>query len=148
MNLIKSLAISLGLMLLLSGALVTVNAQPLKVTILNLDPVASSVVATGDEVTFTGTLTLADGSGVGNVTVNIMEERDARLTVLTTTETDGNGAFTATWIADIADPANDRIMSVFATFDGLPGYGASKSGKQSLKVAIQDMQVSFTFDKP
>ncbi|GEM_PF-4972972 len=146
--LIKSLAISFGIMLLLSGALVTVNAQPLKVTLLTLDPVASSVVATGDEVTFTGTLTTATGAGVGNVTVNIMEERDAKLTVLTTAETDGNGAFVTTWIADIADPANDRIMSVFATFDGLPGYGASKSGKQSLKVAIQDMKVSFTFDKP
>ena len=148
MNLIKSLAISLGIMLLLSGAFVTVNAQPLKVTLLNLDPVASSIVATGDEVTFTGTLTTASGSGIANVTVNIIEERDARLTVLTTTETDGNGAFVATWIADIADPEEDRIMSVFATFDGLPGYGASKSGKQTVKVAIQDMKVSFTFDKP
>lgn len=147
MNLIKSLAISLGIMLLLSGALVATNAQPLKVTILGLDPVVS-VVATGDEVTFTGTLTLADGAGVANVTVNIIEERDARLTVLATAETDGNGAFVTTWMADIADPANDRIMSVFATFDGSSGYGAAKSGKVPLKVAIQDMKVSFTFDKP
>ncbi len=147
MNLIKSLAISFGMMLLLSGAFVMVNAQPLKVTILALDPVASSVVETGDEVTFTGTLTTATGAGVANVTVNIIEERDARLTVLTTTETDGSGAFLATWIADIADPAQDRIMSVFATFDGLSSYGAAKSGKQTVKVAIQDMQVSFKFDK-
>ena len=146
--LIKSLAISIGMMLLLSGASVTVNGQPLKVTILALDPVALPVVATGDEVTFTGTLTTATGAGVANVTVNIIEERDARLTVLTTTETDGNGAFVTTWIADIADPAEDRIMSVFATFDSLSSYGASKSGKQTIKVAIQDMQVSFKFDKP
>jgi hypothetical protein len=136
------------MMLLLSGVLVTANAQPLKVTLLSLDTVATSVVATGDEVTFTGTLALADGSGVGNVTVNIIEERDAKLTVLTTAETDGNGAFITTWIADVADTAQDRIMSVFAAFDGISGYGASKSGKQTIKVAIQDMQVSFTFDKP
>ena len=148
MNLIKSLAISLGIMLLLSGAFAAVNAQPLKVTLLALDLVVSPVVATGDVVTFTGILTLANGAGVSNVTVNIIEERDARLTTLTTAETDGNGAFITTWIADIADPANDRIMSVFATFDGSPGYGAAKSGKQAVKVAIQDMQVSFKFDKP
>lgn len=148
MNLIKSLAISLGIMMVLSGTLVTAIAQPLKITLLALDSV-TSVVATGDEVTFSGTLTTADGNGIGNVNVKIFEERDAKFTVLTTAMTDENGVFVATWIADIDidKPADDRIMSVFATFDGAPGYGASKSGKQTLKVAIQDLKVSFTFDK-
>ena len=145
-NLIKSLAISLGVLLLLSGVLVTSNAQPVALTFLALDPIPS-VVATGDEVTFTGTLTTLEGKGLANMTINIVEERKAGFNVLATAATDENGAFATTWIADVDDPARDRIMTVFASFNGAPGYAGAKSSTTGMRVAIQTMKVSFTFDK-
>jgi len=145
-NLIKSLAISLGTLLLLSGALVTANAQPVALTFLILDPIPS-VVATGDEVSFTGTLTTIQGKGLADMTIKIVEERAAGSNVLATATTDENGAFATTWIADLDNPARDRIMSVSASFSGAPGYSAAKSSTAGLRVAIQNMKVSFTFDK-
>lgn len=149
-KLIKSLAISLGTLLLLSGAFVTTNAQQTTITLVTLEPFPS-VVAVGDEVRFTGTLTAIDGKGLADMTIKIIELRSgtAGTNVLATTKTDNNGSFSTTWIADL-DPNNltrDRIMVVFASFDGAPSYSASKSRTSGLTVAIQDMKVSFTFDK-
>lgn len=146
MKLTKSLAISLGTLLLLSGALVTTSAQPVKLTFLTLDPIPS-VVATGDEVSFTGTLTTIEGTGLADMTIEIREERTGGINVLATATTDENGAFAATWIADLADPARDRIMKVFAAFSGAPGYSAATSSMLGMRVAIQPMKVSITFDK-
>jgi len=145
-KLIKSLAISLGTLLLLSGALVTTNAQPVTLTFVTLDPIPA-VVATGDEVSFTGTLTTTQGMGLADMTIYIVEARPSGSNVLATATTDESGAFATTWIADLADPARDRIMTVFASFSGAPGYSASKSSTVGMRVAIQNMKVSFTFDK-
>ncbi len=160
MNLIKSLAISLGALLLLSGALVTTNAQTTPLTLLTLDSVPR-VVGTGDEVTFTGMLTTLDGKPVADMAINIIEQRSgtAAPDVLITATTDEKGMYNATWTADIAGPTttalppsavptqeNDRVMVVWASFSGAPGFAASKSTTQGMTVAIQNMKVSFTFD--
>jgi len=159
-NLIKSLAISLGALLLLSGALLTTNAQITPLTLLTLDPVPK-VVGTGDKVTFTGILTTLDGKPVANRTINIIEHRSGTVApdVLVTAKTDEKGMYNATWTADIAGPTttalppsavptqeNDREMVVWASFDGAPDFAASKSTTQGMTVAIQAMKVSFTFD--
>ncbi len=141
----KSLAISLGTMLLLSGVLVA-NAQPVTITFLSLD-VATAEVATGDEVLFSGTLTDIDGNGLAEKTVRIDEERATGSNVLVTAVTDENGAFTATWTADLDNPAKDRLMSISAVFAGEGQYAAAKSGRVGLKVAIQPMKVSISLDK-
>ncbi len=145
MNLLKSLAISMGV-LLLSGVLATADAQPLTLTFLTLHPVPT-VVVTGDEVSFSGTLTTIKGQGLVNMTINILEERPSGSNVLASAMTDENGAYTATWIADLDDPTRDRIMTVFASFSGAATYSASKSSSLGMRVAIMNMKVSFTFDK-
>ncbi len=158
MNLKKSLAISLGTLLLLSGALVTTNAQTTPLTVLTLDPVPR-IVAVGDEVTFTGQLTTLDGKPVVDMTINIFEQRSGTASpdVLITATTDKKGMYNATWTADVAGltttalqsvptEQQDRVMVVWASFDGTPDFAGSKSTTQGMKVAIQDMKVSFTFD--
>jgi hypothetical protein len=132
-------------MLLLSSVLVA-NAQPVTITFLSLE-VAATEVATGDEVLFSGTLTDIDGNGLAEKTVRIEEERATAPNVLATAVTDENGAFTATWTADLDNPAKDRLMSISAVFAGEGQYAAAKSGRVGLKVAIQSMKVSISLDK-
>ena len=140
----KSLAISFGI-ILLSGALAA-NAQPLTLTFLSLDPIPSQVV-TGDEVVFSGALTDWSGNGLLGQTVRIEEERATGPNILATAITDENGAFVTTWLADLDNPAKDRIMSISATFAGDGQYTASKSSRVGMKVAIQTMNVSIKLDK-
>jgi hypothetical protein len=140
----KSLAISFGI-ILLSGAL-AVNAQPLTLTFLSLDPIPSQVV-TGDEVVFSGVLTDWNGNGLPGQTVRIEEERATGPNILAAAVTDENGAFETTWLADLDNPAKDRIMSISATFAGDGQYTASKSSRVGMKVAIQTMNVSIKLDK-
>jgi hypothetical protein len=105
------------------------------------------VVATGEKVTFSGTLTTLDGTPLVNKTIDIIENRASGPTVLVSAMTDANGAFSTTWVADLYDPANDRIMSVFASFNGEFPYTASKSGSVSIRVAVQDLRLTFSVDK-
>lgn len=146
MNVLQSLAISLGTILLLSGILVTANAQPKVLTFLTLDPIPSEV-ASGDEVSFTGTLTTGSGAGLAGMTIRIIEESPTESIVLATAVTDENGAYAATWNAELKDPQRDRIMTIIAAFAGQDKYSAAKTGTTGLTVAIQKMKVVFTFDK-
>ncbi|MEM2760504.1 MAG: hypothetical protein QXU32_00450 [Nitrososphaerales archaeon] len=145
MQFIKSLAISLFIVLL-SGTFY-VNAQPTIITFLSMDPLPAQV-ATGDEVVFSGRLTDIDGNGLSQKMVRIEEERATGSNIIATAITDENGMFSTTWIADLDDPTKDRIMSLSATFAGEGQYGASKSGRFGMRVAIQTMSVSLKHDKP
>ncbi|MFQ5940833.1 MAG: Ig-like domain-containing protein [Nitrososphaerales archaeon] len=141
---IKSLAISLGIILL--SNVIVANAQPLNLTFLSLDPPPAEVV-TGDEIVFSGTLTDVNGSGLTGKTVDIQEERATGSNVLASAITDERGVFSATWRADLTNPARDRIMSVSASFDGDDEHTASKSVRVGIRVAIQIMIVSIGLDK-
>lgn len=141
---IKSLAISFGI-ILLSGTL-AVNAQPLTLTFLALDPVPAEVVS-GDEVAFSGKLTDIKGNALAKKNVRIEEERATGSNILATAITDENGMFSTTWTADLDNPAKDRIMSVSAAFAGEGQYAASKSPRIGIKVAIETMNVSIKYDK-
>lgn len=142
---LKSLAVSLGVILLLSGVLAA-GAQRPTLVFLSLDPVPS-VVSVGDEVVFSGTLVDINGNGLAGKVIMIVEERSTGVDTLATAETDENGNFVAIWIADLHDPTRDRTMSVAAAFSGDAQYTAAKSGRAGLKVAIATMNVSFRTDK-
>jgi hypothetical protein len=126
--------------------MLTASGQPPTLTFLYLDPLPQEV-ATGDEIVFSGKLESFDGIGLAGKTVTIMEERATYSNLLATAVTSENGTFIATWIADLDNPTENRIMSIFASFDGESKYTASRSSRVGMKVAIQTMDVSIKLDK-
>jgi len=119
-------AVSLIVILFLSGTVPTTNADTNIATRLTLDPVFSRV-APGDKVVFTGTLRTATGEGLFNMPIRIVEERPPESILLTTAWTNEEGVYEASWVAELINPSgNDRSMTIFAIFDARDQYYGSK----------------------
>ena len=83
---------------------------------ITLDPIPSSAKI-GQLITFSGTLSLDNVSPRGAVVYIKDEDFGSRDELLATGYVDGNGRFSASWIADYTDTTNNTV-DVFAVFEG------------------------------
>ena len=82
---------------------------------ITLDPLPPSAKV-GQLITFSGTLSLDHGSPLGAVVYIKDEDFGSRDELLATGYVDGNGHFSASWIADYTDV--NPTVDVFAVFEG------------------------------
>ena len=82
---------------------------------ITLDPLPSSAKV-GQLITFSGTLSLDHGSPLGAVVYIKDEDFGSRDELLATGYVDGNGRFSASWVADYTDVG--PTVDVFAVFEG------------------------------
>lgn len=110
------------------------------VTDLVLDPVTQEVKQ-GNVVTFTGKLTDANGEGVANAQINIIDHSaDAKSSsndsnfdseIIATIVTNSEGFFEATWM-----PNESRTYTIYAQFNGNEDFLSSKSDRMTVSVQL------------
>lgn len=153
--------IILGLMLVLYAG--TVSSAPLATaqkrapTVITLDEVPTKV-RPGDQVTFTGMLTTADGEPLSQIPVKIyVLTSDPRQIEVASGFTGLEGAYEVTWnvelvsfsraSADVTKSLDTQVVSLFAQFDGDEQYTRSKTGKSTVTIEVNKVNTFVTFDK-
>ncbi len=154
-------AISLGLILVLSVVAVSNNvpvaAARQKATTITIDEVPTKV-RPGDQVTFTGVLTTADGEPVNQEPVNIyVLTSDPRLIVVATGVTGIEGTYEVMWNVqllsmdkathDLTTNFDTQVVSLFAQFEGDENFVSSKTGKTTVTIEVNSMKTFVSTDK-
>ena len=145
MNKLQYVAVSTGMLLLLS--VISVNASALRMhqTTLSLDSLPSSV-SPNDEITFTGTLTDTNtGEGLRDKTIMIFREGPMGTEVIAEALTGIDGSFSATWTAAL-DVSRDTPVTVFAQFEGDETALPSRTGKMSFRITLIPINLEITTD--
>ncbi len=162
---LQYVALSLGLMLVLSTAFVSyvpanaqVNLNPTGMaTVITLDDVPVKV-RIGDNITLTGMLTTADGDPISQVPVNIyILTSEPQLIVAASGVTGLDGKYEVMWdvqtipttkaIYDVTKALPKQVVSIFAQFEGNEKYAASKTGKSTVKIEPNFIKVFVNSDK-
>jgi len=161
MKILSYAAVLMGLMLVLSAALVSYNvpvmAAKQKATSVTIDEFPTKV-RPGDQVTLTGMLTTADGEPINQEPVNIyILTSDPQLIVVATGVTGLEGTFEVVWdvqltpiykaLVDVTKSFDTQVASLFAQFEGNEFYAASKTGKTTVTIEVNSIKTFVTTDK-
>lgn len=145
MKQVQYLALAIGILLVLSGAVVSANAQRKQPTSITLDT-PPSVVRSDEIVTFTGMLSDADtGEGIRNKSIVIYREGPIVPIPIAEALTGIDGNFSTTWTARL-DTNKDSPVTVFAQFDGDETTMSSRTGKTSFRIALIPIDLEITTD--
>lgn len=161
MKILPYVAVSMGLILVLSAGLASnnlpANAAKQKATVITIDEVPGKV-RPGDTVTLTGTLTTADGEPVNQVPVNIiLLTSDPRLVVAASGVTSPDGTYEISWdveliptdkaLTDVTQKMQTQVVSLFAQFDGDEQFAPSKTGKSTVSIQVNAIKTFVNTDK-
>lgn len=141
-----------------------INPPKLKTTQLTIDPLAectndfqcNATFLVGDTVTFTGLLTDSDGKLLRDMKINIYRFVGTEIQLLTSTVTDIDGTFKATWQTRFLDKKVagetftqkiQEVSTIFAKFEGDEKYASSQSNKFVITVKILDFMVHVATDQ-
>jgi len=145
MNKLQYVAVSTGMLLVLSVTVGSASALRMQPTAMSLDSLPSSV-SPNDEVTFTGMLTNANtGEGLRDKTITIFREGPTGPMVIAEALTGIDGSFSTTWTASL-DVNRDTPVTVFAQFDGDEASLASRTNKMSFRIALIPLNLEITTD--
>ncbi len=145
MQWVQYFAVAAGMLLLLSGVLANANALRMQPTAITLD-ISSSEVNLNDTVTFTGTLVNSNtGEGLEGKSITIYKEGPIVPEPIALAMTGIDGAFSATWVATL-EMSRDRLVTVFAQFDGDEQAMPSRTGKTTFRVALIPINLEITTD--
>ena len=161
MKILSYAAVLMGLMLVLSAALVSYNvpvmAAKQKATSVTIDEFPTKV-RPGDQVTLTGMLTTADGEPINQEPVNIyILTSDPQLIVVATGVTGLEGTFEVVWdvqltpiykaLVDVTKSFDTQVASLFAQFEGNENFAASKTRKTTVTIEVNSIKTFVTTDK-
>ncbi|MFQ5941634.1 MAG: hypothetical protein ACE5J2_01820 [Nitrososphaerales archaeon] len=145
MKCVQCFGIAAGMLLLLSGVFANASALRLQPTEITLD-ISSLEVNLNETVTFTGTLVNSNtGEGLQGKSITIYMEGPIVPERIALGLTGIDGAFSTTWVTTL-DMNRDRLVTVFAQFNGDAQAMASRTGKTTLRVALIPINLEITTD--
>jgi len=161
MKLLPYAAVSLGLILVLSAGLVSYNVPAIaakqQATVVSIDEFPTKV-RPGDQVTFTGMLTTAEGEPINQVPVNIyLLTSEPQLVLAASGVTGIEGTFEVVWDVqlipferahmDVTKSFDTQVVSLFAQFDGDENFASSKTGKTTVTIEVNSLKTFVSTDK-